>query len=645
MNKHALNTLEYNKIKEELKKFAISTSGQDLIEALHPSDDIDRIKNQLLETSEAKEIINKTSSIPLKNLMGIELIMNKLGKGTALHPEDLSNLADLLRNTKRLKKFMEDKSMLAPTICNYAYSMFDLSDVIEEIDQCIINNRVIDSATPLLDKIRKKIYVVENRIKTKLENIIKSPNYKKYLQNTVVSIKNDRYVISVKSEYKKQIPGTIIDKSSTGLTLFIEPASIGKLHNELNVLKIDEEKEEYQVLLTLTLLVESYIREITINIETLSYYDFIFAKAKYSKAINGSPVEVNFNGYTKIVKGRHPMLGSECMPLDFEIGNDYSALVITGPNTGGKTVTIKTVGLFTAMVQSGLHVPVSSGSHFAIFSDILVDIGDGQSIEQSLSTFSSHIKNIIEIINAATKYSLVILDEIGAGTDPTEGEGLAIAILKELQAKKATIIATSHFSEVKNFASSQKGFKNGKMEFNIDTLKPIYKLTIGKPGESNAFIIALRLGMNKKIIEDAHMITYNEKKEYSSYLEDTNKGAMKLQASSNKAKRPKSMVRQKRDNGKNGIKYNIGDIVFIHSLKQRGTIYAEENKKEELGVMVNNKKMNIHKKRISPFIEAKHLYPENYDFDIVFKSKEYRKKNKLMSRKYVKDLTIELEDE
>lgn len=646
LNIKALELLEYNKIKENVRELAVSELGKKLIDDLNPSDDIDRVKNQLIETTEARSIMDKSSAVPIQNLVGIENVIEKLGKGTALNPEDLQSILGLLRSTKKLKRFMEERKYIAPTISNYAFSMFELSDVIEEIDRCIDNGRVVDKASTQLEKIRKKIYIAENRVKVKLDDIIKSPANRKYLQENIVSIKNGRHVIAVKSEYRNNIVGSVIDKSSTGSTLFIEPQAVRKLQSELDLLKIDEEKEEYQILIYLTYMVESYSRELNINIETMAYYDYIFAKGKYSKSINGRSADVNFDGYIKINGGKHPMIGNEVVPLDFEVGNDYSALVITGPNTGGKTVALKTIGLFTAMIQSGLHVPVQEGSEFSIYSDILVDIGDGQSIEQSLSTFSAHVKNIIEIMKAATKYTLIILDELGAGTDPAEGEGLAVSVLEELYDRGSTIIATSHYSKVKTFATEHEGFNNGRMTFDIATLKPMYKLVIGEAGESNAFIIALRLGMKTDVIERAHKITYNEEKNYKSLLSSgqTNKEKLKVNYYT-KAKRPKSLDRQKQteETKKSIVEYNIGDVVYVHTVKQKGVVYEKVNKKGEVGVMVRNKKMLVQIKRLSPFLDSKDLYPEDYDMDIIFETKENRKKKKTMNRKYVKDMVREIE--
>lgn len=640
LNIKALEQLEYDKIKEALKACVVSELGKELVEELHPSNDAERIRRQLMETTEARKIMDKSSSVPIQNLVGIEKVMEKLGKGIALNPEDLQMILGLLHSTGKIKHFMEERQYLAPTISSYGLSMYELKDVMDEIARCIVNNRVDDKASPLLEKIRKKVYIAENRIKTKLDDILKSPTYRKYLQETYVSTRQGRQVVAVKSEYRHQVSGSVIDKSSTGSTLFIEPDAVRKLQSELELQKIDEEKEEYQIRLYLTYMIESYTREININVETMAYYDYIFAKGKYSKAINGQTVDINTEGMINIHTGRHPMLGREGVPLDFEIGKDYKALVITGPNTGGKTVALKTVGLFTAMVQSGLHVPVEAGSDFAVFSDILVDIGDGQSIEQSLSTFSAHVTNMTKIINHANKYTLVILDELGAGTDPAEGEGLAVAILEELYKKGATIIATSHYSKVKTFASDYEGFKNGRMAFDINTLKPMYALVIGEAGESNAFIIALRLGIEREVIERAHQITYHEKKDYVPLTEAHKKPIIKTKP---KIQRPKPIRQESEPMTKEGKKeeehtYEIGDMVYVNTIKQRGIVYAPLNKKGEVGVKVRDKKMLVVSKRLSPFINKKELYPHDYDMDIVLETKENRKKKHAMGRKYVKDM-------
>lgn len=349
--------------------------------------------------------------------------------------------------------------------------------------------------------------MVEERIKSKLDNMMKSAAYRDMLQDPIVSMRDGRYVIPVKSKFKRNIDGQILDRSSSGATVYMEPNDVRKLQTEISMLRAEEEIEISMILGVLTGMVAGFERELHITIEAMVHYDFIFAKAKYSRSIDAIGVEINQDNVIKIQNGKHPLLGEKCVPLNFMLGENYQSLVITGPNTGGKTVAIKTVGLLTLMVQSGLHVPVGEGSCFAVFRELFVDIGDGQSIEQSLSTFSSHMTNIISILRNAGPQDLVILDELGAGTDPSEGMGLAVAILEKLYSKGSMILATTHYSEIKEFAAVTPGFENGSMEFNLETLQPMYSLVIGKAGKSQAFAIAIKLGMDEEVIHRAQSIT------------------------------------------------------------------------------------------------------------------------------------------
>lgn len=651
LNQKTIEILEYNKIKEELKTFALSEIAKEMVERLQPSVDIGLIERSLKETSEARAIVDISSSIPIHSLKGIKLIKEKLEKGMVLSPGDLEGIAGLLREIKRLKRFMKDKEYHGPTISSYVRSTYELDEIREEIERCIYGGRVQDKATSALSKVRKKIYILEERIKNKLQDILKNHNSKEWLQDSLISQRDGRYVIPVKSEYKRQLNGEIRDKSQSGYTLFIEPAEVKKAQDQLNLSLIEEEKEVYKILSNLTNMVFYNLREVNLNIEAMSYYDFLFAKGKYSKSIQGKNVAFNNKNYIKIIQGKHPLIGSKAVPLDFEIGEGYRAVVITGPNTGGKTVALKTVGLLTMMAQSGLHVPVKEGSEFAVFADVLVDIGDGQSIEESLSTFSSHIRNIVDILNCADKHSLVIIDEIGSGTDPGEGMGLAISILEELYNNEATIIATTHYSEIKFFAEEHPGFINGSMAFDIETLKPLYKLHIGKAGNSNGFLIALKLGMNKKIIEKAHEITYKESKDYSDYEEDKKVKAKVSVEAVNAHKEQKNKLKdaenriKKAEEAKKIPEFNIGDSVYISYMKRTGIICQLEDSKGEYGVMVMDKKFKISKKRLSLYIKKDELYPEDYDFDIVLKSKEYRKKDKLMKKKHQEGMFIDISQE
>lgn len=650
MNYKTIELLEYNKIKEILKSYALSDYGKETIDKLEPSVDINFIEKNMKETSEARAIADISSSVPIHSLNGMKNIKQKIAKSGMLLPEDLEIIAGLLREIKKLKRFMADKDYAAPTISLYALSTYELNEIREEIERCIVYGRVDDKASSELSKIRKRISILEDRIKSKLESVLKNEKYRGYLQDTLVSQRNGRYVIPVKSEYKNNLDGSIHDKSSSGATVFIEPAEVRKAQDELNLYKIEEEKEEYKILSMLTNMVCCCERELNINIETMGYYDFIFAKGKYSKALEGKSVKFNTRNYIKIINGKHPLIGRNAVPLNFIIGEDYRGVIITGPNTGGKTVALKTVGILTMMAQSGLHVPVDEGSEFSVFVDILTDIGDGQSIEQNLSTFSSHIKNIIDIINAADKYSLVIVDEIGSGTEPGEGMGIAVSVLEEIYKKGATILATTHYGEIKEFAEKHEGFVNGCMEFDINTLKPLYRLKLGKPGESNAFLIALRLGMNKNIIERAHKITYKEDKDYSEYKAEIDEIVFKskeaLEIHDKQIEKLKSAEKITKISEKQKLKpeFKIGDCVHVSFLNRTGIICELENSKGEYGVMVMKKKLKVNKKRLSLYINQDELYPEDYDFDIVLKSKDTRKKEKIMTKRHVEGLKIQTKE-
>lgn len=647
MNKATVQSLEYDKIMERLEQYAISDKGKESVRNLRPSIDIQVIRGWMEETSEARTILDKSSNVPLNSMAGTDKIIDKLNRGQILLPGEFEVISNLLGSVKRMKRFMASMRETAPIVSTYALSMYELETLAEEIYRCIRNDMVDDKASAELYRLRRKITDADERIRQKLESILKSPVYSAYIQDALISIRNGRYAIPVKKEYRRNVEGEILDTSASGSTLFIEPAGVKRLQEELNMLKFQEENEVYRVLTSLTGMVQTFQKEILINLEAFVHYDFLFAKAKYSKAVDGNPVALNTRNCINVKGARHPLIGSSAVPLDFTIGDEYRALVITGPNTGGKTVVLKTVGLLTMMAQSGLHVPVEKGSELALFNDILADIGDGQSIEQSLSTFSSHIRNISGIIESADPYTLVIMDELGAGTDPAEGMGLAVSILEEVFEKGSTIIATTHYSEIKSYAAHKHGFKNGRMEFDINTLKPLYRLKIGEAGESNAFLIALRLGISSRVIERAHEITYKEKMDYSCLTENLNAAplinaevlhchANQVQESKRIQETSHRLEREKKDSG-----FKIGDCVYISSMDRTGIVCELENSKGEVGVMVMKKKVKVNRKRLSLYIEGGELYPENYDFDIIFDSKENRRKRRKMEHRHVDGLVIE----
>lgn len=648
MNSTTMKILEFDKIKELMKTFTLSTMGSELVDKLEPSLNINSITAWMNETTEACAILQRSGSVPIHSLTGMENVIGKFGKDITLLPEDLDLILGLLREVGRLKRFMDDKSAVAPVVSSYALSAYELDELAEEIARCIQNGIVCDKASNGLNKTRKTILILEDRIKGKLEGLLRSSAYSRYLQDAVISSRNGRYVIPVKKEYRRNVSGEVLDSSASGSTVFIEPAEVRKLHDELNHNKIEEDKEVYRILSMLTNLVESYKKEITTNIQVMAYYDFLFAKARLSRSLQANPVKVNTGKHIDLHGARHPLIGKSAVPLDINIGESYRTLLITGPNTGGKTVALKTIGLLTLMVQSGLHVPAEQDSEFAIFTDILADIGDGQSIEQSLSTFSAHIRNIISIIDCADNNTLVIMDELGTGTDPGEGMGIATAVLEEIYKRGAITIATTHYSEIKEYANTREGFRNGCMEFDLHTLKPLYRLKVGEPGESNAFYIALRLGMRKDIIERAHEITYKEKKLYEEYMPcDSTAEVQNIEMVKEHKQQAIKNIKLSEDR-KNYEKlarpdsFNIGDCVYISTMDRTGIVCDPEDGKGNLAVMVMHKRFIVNKKRLSLYIASKDLYPEEYDLDIVLENKDTRKKRKIMSKHHIEDMVVEV---
>lgn len=624
-----MESVEFNKVLKQLSDYAVSDEAKQRALNVTPLTDEVKINRKLNETTEACTIIEKSASIPVSSLKGVLQMITLVDKGYLPSPEQFEFLREFLDSVKKIKRFMLKQEYNAPTISSYAYSLHELDELTEEITRCIRNNSIDDYASRFLTKTRNKLGTIEEKIKTKLTQIMKSSS--SYLQDAVITVRNGRYAVSIKSEFKRKFPGTIVDTSSSGQTVYMEPNELNRLQDELAYLKVEEELEMQRILGYLTDLTATYTKELQINVEGMVSYDFIFAKAKLSKFMKATEVIVNkYEGFD-IKNAKHPLLGHSAVPLTMTLGTDYRALVITGPNTGGKTVTIKTVGLLAMMVQSGLHIPASKDSVFTIVHDIFVDIGDHQSIEHSLSTFSSHIQNVVSILKQSRKNTLVILDEIGSGTDPNEGMGLAIAILEALYNSEALIIATTHYSEIKEFAERAPGFENGSMDFDVNTLQPLYKLLIGKGGESQAFSIAEKLGMPEQIISRAKRISYGSprsKQEIGITPELTLKE--KTQQTKEKQKESSSVS-----------PFKVGDAVWIPHLRSKGIVEAGVNSIGELLLIIKGEKIKLNHKRVKSFIDRGELYPEEYDFDQVFDAKDVRKKKKMMNKKHIDGLTIE----
>lgn len=507
MNEKALRILEYNKIIEKLMDYATSPLGKDMCKKLLPTADLGEICQSQMETSDALSRIYAKGSLSFSGLRDIRDSLLRLKVGSSLSVTELMHIASLLETALRAKSYgrRETDDMNTDSLDGLFNAIEPLSPVCREIRRCILSEEEIaDDASPGLKHVRRSIKLTNERIHSQLNAMVNSSSVSSMLQDNLVTMRGGRYCLPVKAEYRSQIQGMIHDQSSSGSTLFIEPMAVVKLNNDLRELAAKEKEEIEKILAELSNQCAEYQEELSTNITVMAHLDFVFAKANLSRSYNGSEPLFNENGYINIKKGRHPLLDKKkVVPIDISVGKDYRLLIVTGPNTGGKTVSLKTVGLLTLMGQAGLHIPAFDHSELAVYEDVFADIGDEQSIEQSLSTFSSHMTNIVSIIDKSNYRSLVLLDELCAGTDPTEGAALAMAILKNFLRRNVTTMATTHYSELKVFALSTEGACNASCEFNVETLSPTYRLLIGIPGKSNAFAISSKLGLPDYMIDEA----------------------------------------------------------------------------------------------------------------------------------------------
>lgn len=502
-----LKKLEFDKILEILFNFCVTTKGKEIAKHLLPNNNYNEVQKNLNETKEAVSLMYRNSLPIFYEFQNIDLSIKNLKNGISLSIPAILNLNKIFEMAFELKNYFDKDyidSSNYPILFDLFNSLYTNKNIISKINNCISDDGLVqDNASIILKAIRKKQKNLEQDIRNKLNDIIHG-KFSKYLQDNIITIRNDRFVIPVKEEYKSQVKGFVHDISNAGSTLFIEPISIFEMNNDINKLKLDEELEIERILQKLSFLFEPYTEELKQDAELIGKLDFIFAKAKYSKKINGITPILNKEKQIELKNARHPLIDeNKVIPISLNLGNDFSTLLITGPNTGGKTVSLKTVGLLTLMACSGLNIPTSENSSIYVFDKIFADIGDNQSIQDSLSTFSSHMLNIVSIIKNASKNSLVLVDELGSGTDPIEGANLAISILEYLHNLGTLTIATTHYQELKQYALSTEGFENASVEFNVDTLEPTYRLLVGIPGKSNAFSISKNLGLPISIIDKA----------------------------------------------------------------------------------------------------------------------------------------------
>ncbi|MFQ8688430.1 MAG: endonuclease MutS2 [Blautia sp.] len=506
MNKKALKALEYDKIIEQLTAKASSQMGKQLCQGLQPSDDLGHIQTMQTQTKDALSRIFQKGSLSFHKVKDIRGSLKRLEIGSTLGIGELLGICSVLENTAKVKAYgRNDREDNKEDSLDAMFQMLEpLTPLSSEIHRCILSEEEIsDEASPGLKQVRRNMRTTNDRIHSQMNSLLNG-SARSYLQDGVITMRNGRYCLPVKAEYKGQVPGMIHDQSSTGSTLFIEPMSVVKLNNDLRQLEIQEQKEIEMVLATLSEDAAQYQEALLDDLNLLIQLDFIFARASLALDQNASEPEFNTQGKIHLKKARHPLIPKkQVVPIDIRLGQDFDLLVVTGPNTGGKTVSLKTVGLLTLMGQSGLHIPAGDHSSLSVFRQVYADIGDEQSIEQSLSTFSSHMTNVVSFLEKADPHSLVLFDELGAGTDPTEGAALAIAILSHLHRQGIRTMATTHYSELKVYALSTPGVENASCEFNVETLRPTYRLLIGVPGKSNAFAISSKLGLPDFIIEKA----------------------------------------------------------------------------------------------------------------------------------------------
>ncbi|WP_028400914.1 endonuclease MutS2 [Ectobacillus panaciterrae] len=533
MLQRTLRVLEYDKVKEQLLEHVSSSLGREKVKQLVPSKDYEEVIALQDTTDEGATVLRLKGHAPLGGVTDIRPNVKRAKIGSMLHPHELLDISTTMYGSRQMKRFIEEiveNGQELPILLSYTDRMISLYDLEKKINSCIGDGgEVLDSASDKLRTIRQQIRTAESRIREKLESTVRSSSASKMLSDAIITIRNDRYVIPVKQEYRSVYGGIIHDQSASGQTLFIEPQAVVDLNNTLQEARVKEKQEIERILLMLTEEVANDADAVLENVEVLAELDFIFAKAAYAKRLKATKPKMNNNRYMKLFKARHPLIPQDVVVAnDAELGGDFTTIVITGPNTGGKTVTLKTIGLCVLMAQSGLQIPALDGSEICIFQNVFADIGDEQSIEQSLSTFSSHMVNIVDILEQADFESLVLFDELGAGTDPQEGAALAISILDEVYNRGARVVATTHYPELKAYGYNREKVINASVEFDVNTLSPTYRLLIGVPGRSNAFEISKRLGLSDRVIDRArsHISTESNKVENMiAKLEESQKNA------------------------------------------------------------------------------------------------------------------------
>ena len=628
--------IEFDKIKELWAVLALTDEAKEKIKDTTWCLSEAELRMLQKETTDARDMIERLGTPPLQNISDIKEVIQIVEKGQCLTPYQLERVEKVLAAIRRLKDYLARGRQYENSLAYYDENLEPLSELADEIGIKIRNGAVDDYASKELTQIRGKIIKCEEQMKQRAEQVMRA--HKECMAENFYTTRNGRICLPIKKEYKQKIAGSVIDKSSTGSTLFIEPTSVAKYYDEMQLLRIEEENEEYQILYTLSTMILTEIPLLNQNLNMIERLDFMFSKGKLSIDMDATEPTINTNRKIQMVDARHPLMNKEiAVPLQFQMNEGIRGVIITGPNTGGKTIAIKTVMLNCIMAQCGLHVTCKQAD-ICMNNTYLCDIGDGQNLSENLSTFSAHIINVLSVLKEANHDSFVIMDELGSGTDPTEGMGIAIAILEELRKSGAIFLVTTHYPEVKEYAKDTDGIINARMLFDKETLCPTYQMVIGEAGESCAFYIADRLGMPNEMLKVAIRAAYGEDAVESYVFHNVEKQMQK----NHSAKISKSK-KSRNDTGLS-VKYKIGDSVMVYPDKKIGIVCEPINEKGVLRVQMSNKKIWINHKRVKLHVAATELYPDDYDFSIVFETIENRKKRHDMDRKFT-DAVIQYKEE
>ncbi len=633
---HNLEILEFDKIIGKLAEYASSQQAKEVIGDLVPFLSESELKRNLSDTTQARQMLDIIGTPPVPAMENVDVLLEKAVRYELLVPEELEQIGMFLAAVKRMKEYLERGKAHQISLAYYEENLIPLEEVREELGRCVRYGKIDDYASAALRDMRRDIRRLEEKIREKAESLLRSQ--KKYMSEAFIVSRNGRICLPVRKDYKSKVAGSVMDKSASGTTFFIEPAAVAKYREEKELLEIEEDNEIRRIIYMLIDRIaesEEVFRE---DIKTLVKLDYIFAKGKLSADMGGTEPRINTQGYLRLKEARHPLLDREgCVPLDFEMGNGRKGVIITGPNTGGKTVAVKTVGLFSVMACCGLHIPCAEAD-ICMQNQVLCDIGDGQNIADNLSTFSSHISNVLQILRKVTEESLVIMDELGSGTDPTEGMGIAIAIIEQLRLSGCLFLVTTHYPEVKAYAARHGEIVNARMEFDRENLKPLYRMEIGKSGESCALYIAKRLGMPGEMLVTAAREAYGEVQEELVKELELDRG-MKLE------KEYVPSVRKSREKKAkpSGAVFTRGDSVAVLPEGVIGIVVVPEDERGNVLVQVKGEKITVNRKRLKLKVPAAELYPEDYDFSIIFDTVENRKARHRMEKGYQGDLMIPLE--